>query len=229
MFGISGANLRRVELSHTANAVSTTDLTTYTFSSQALGAAHSNRKIVVAIIANDTDAGTTISTVTVGGVSASVVSDGTTTATADAGSGNTRISAQYLAAVPTGTTGDIVITFSGAMINCAITVYRLVNARTQAFHVVKDTSITTNALSVGLNIPGFGAAIGGVLMEGDGTARTASWVGLTEDTDATIESDDSYSTANKSFAMAQSSLTVTVTASGTIDQGALVTASFKPL
>ena len=220
----------QVEISQTDAAVITTDLTTYTFSGMELGAAHSNRKIVVHVVMSDGSAGTTISTLTIGGISAAVVSDGVTNASADGAGASTSLSAQWMAAVPTGTTGDIVVTFSAESNNCAITVYRLINAATTAFHVATDiTADGSNAVSASLNIPGFGVAIGSVRWQGNGATRTTTWDGLTENVDETIEATSTYSSASKYFATGQSGLTITATASGTLDLEALVLASFRPL
>ena len=227
-----GFNVRvkQVELSHTANAASASPLTTYTFSSQALGAAHTNRKIVVTIESSDNNASRTISSVTVGGISAGVVSDGTTSAVVNSGSGDSRIAAQWIAAVPTGTTGDIVVVFSGEMDQCAISVFRMINAATTAFHVNTDNSVSSDILSATLNIPGFGAAIGSALIRGTAAQQTVTWGGLTEVVDTDWGGNFSYSTASKSFATGQSALSVTVTSSHTIDAaGSLVVASFRPL
>lgn len=224
------AAIRQVESSKTDSAVNATDLTAYTFSAKAFGAAHSNRKIEIHIAATSATAGRTISTVTIGGVSAAVTSDGVTSAVADGGSGS-NLSAFWIAAVPTGATGDIVVTFSAGMDNCGITVYRLINAATTAHHVMTDVSVTANALSGSLNVIGFGAVIGGVKWESN-TDRTNTWSGLslTEDVDAVIETGDAtYSSASNTFNTTAASQTVTATASDTVDAGALVAVSHKPL
>lgn len=219
----------QVELSQTDADVSAANATEYTFSGKALGAAHTNRKIVVHITFEDTsDAGSTISSVVTGGISAGIVSDGSTSAISDSGSGDTEISALYIASVPTGTTGDVVVTLNEAVTNCSITIYRLINAATTAYHVQTDNTVTTNALSVSLNIPGFGAAVGGVHFLTGGSPATTTWTGLTEDVDGTVEADVSRSSASGRFASAQTGRTVTATASTGVE-GALVAASFKPL
>src|SRR3990167_11105596 len=86
---------------------SATDLTTYTFSAENLGVAASDRFIVVTITGRSSDGGArTIDTVTIGGVTATI-----NIQIANSGSFN----GIATAAVPTGTTGDIVITWSGTM------------------------------------------------------------------------------------------------------------------
>ncbi len=91
------------------------NLTTYTFASQNLGAAAADRHILVAVACRS--AGTiTLSGVTVAGVSATIdqqiTSAGTTVAIARA-------------AVPTGATGDVVVTFSGGAVRAVVALVRL--------------------------------------------------------------------------------------------------------
>jgi len=123
-------------------------------------------------------------------------------------------------------TGDIVVTFSSTMLDCAIAVYRLINAGS-AYDVQTDITLTSNAYSVSIDVPASGAAIGTVITGGS-AARTFVWTGLTEDVDATIESTITYSSASDAFATTQTGLTVTAQASGTTTAGALVVASWGP-
>lgn len=59
----------------------TTDLTTYTFSAEDLGATASDRYIIVGILSRKAGASTTISSVTIGGVSATIVKQATNNVT----------------------------------------------------------------------------------------------------------------------------------------------------
>jgi hypothetical protein len=89
----------------TDSAVNTTSQTTYTFTNHPIGTAAANRKIIVA--AECANNARTVSTITVGGVSAALIS-------------GTRVSEPsttqvelWQADVPTGTTGTIVVAWSG--------------------------------------------------------------------------------------------------------------------
>ena len=87
------------EVSQTASDGSASNLTAYTFSGLSLGVAATNRKIVV-VVGGFADGGETISSVTVGGISAEpVISQAAT---------NTFLE-MWQADVPTGTTGDVVV------------------------------------------------------------------------------------------------------------------------
>lgn len=88
--------------------VDSTAQTTFTKTGAALGSADSNRYVIVGVMTVNDDS-TTVSSVSVGGVSA------TKMASASGGaSGYTSISEFWKANVPSGTTGDISVVFSGA-------------------------------------------------------------------------------------------------------------------
>lgn len=92
-------------LSYLGSNSSITTATTYTVTAAALGTAATDRRIIVAIAgANSTR---TISSVTVGGVSATINIQSTASA-------DNNVVAIATALVPTGTTGDIVVTYSGS-------------------------------------------------------------------------------------------------------------------
>jgi hypothetical protein len=84
--------------------------TTYTFSAVDLGEPHATRMIAVYISGRH---GGTVSTVTVGGISA-------TSVIASTGLAGAR-SWIYRAAVTSGSTGDVVVTFTGSVAECAVT------------------------------------------------------------------------------------------------------------
>jgi len=177
---------------------STSNLTTYTFSGKALGTAASNRQIVVLVSGHGTS-NTTVSTVTVGGVSA------TELVYAQQATG-TQIKAIWIASVPTGTTGDVVVTFAAGKGSCGIGVYALYGASSSAHATQTDTTYSTDTVSVSIDVPA-----GGVCFAiGTGTAIDASttWTGLTEDYDAVEESGNRHTGASDLFASAQTGLTV---------------------
>lgn len=211
-----------VEISLTANALSTTDLTTYTFSGCSFGAAASNRIIAVGIVIGM--AGTTstaISSVTIGGVSASQAATVLGISSASAVNPAVR-SAVWTAVVPNGTTGDIVVTMAAAVRSCAIDVYRLVNADITPYHTATFATNAASVFSAALNLIAGGAAIG---VFGSHDSVTTTWTNLTEQTDRAVEGGVAASSANN-LTLSTQTLTVTATTSAAATTGALALVSF---
>lgn len=192
---------------------STTDLTTYTFSSENLGAADSGRYIIVALIGHRTTAvACSLSTLTVGGVSATIIKQSGTTQYA---------TALAIALVPTGTTGDIVATWNGTCSRMGLSVYRALNVNpTPEADGLSTANPQTSTLSVSAG--SVQVAIGSSTL-----TSTATWSGtngLTEDMDAAVSDGGRFSTASRTSPTALSVTgTVTFTASA---NPAYVSASF---
>lgn len=193
----------------------TTDTNAYTFASQNLGTAASDRYIIVVAVARKGGASTTLSSVTIGGVSATIVKQVTNNVS------NTDVAGIAIAAVPTGTTGDIVVTWGASMVRCAIMAYRATGINATAYD--SDSSTSGNP-SVSLDIPASGFAIGGGLTA---ASTTTSWTGLTEDTDGTLESFVTYSSAHDEFPSGETGRTITMTF-GSSTESAGVFASWGP-
>ncbi len=172
------------------------DLTTYTFSGKSLGvvAVAGTRLIVVSVYGTTTSAPKTLDSVTIAGVSAIQIVAQTTTSIHQG---------IWAAAVPTGTTGDIVCTFSGIMSRCGIGWYRAIVIDT----VVRETATAsgTDPISTTINVLSHGICIAVATTQG---ATTSTWTGLTEDFDYNLESAFNHSGASDAFATAQTGLTV---------------------
>lgn len=180
-----------------------TDLTTYTFSSQNLGTADASRYIIVGVLSRRAAGTPSISSLTIGGVSAAAVVAQTNTAS------GSDIAALYIAAVPTGTTGDIVVTFDAAMLRCAVVAYRAVGI---ASATASDTdSSTATDPTCNLDVPAGGFAIGVACTGNAGASFT--WTGLTENYDAVIEALNATS-ASDTFVAAQTGLAITANGTG---------------
>ena len=188
-----------VAITFTESATSTSNLTTYTFSSLNLGTASSGRQIVVAAFGTSSQ---TISTLTVGGISASLIVGRTDT------SSERRVEL-WAAPVPTGTSGDVVVTWSGAQIRSGVGVFSMTGALSTANDTQSD-AVASGASSVSLNIP----SNGGAIAVGDSaTSGLNSWTGLTERYDENVEAADYHSGASDIFQNANAALTVTFTPS----------------
>lgn len=186
MMGIGGPRASAaaaVAITSTDSKVDAVDRQTYTFTSCALGSAAGDRRIIVGIGARKSTATLSISSVTVGGVSASAV-----VTAVDSASDN--IAALWIADVPSGTTGDVVVTFNEAGVQrCGIGVWRMVGASSgTASDTDSNTGVSTTPtiISKTLTIPTGGSAVGYSFTTG--SALTATWTNLTESFDATVES-----------------------------------------
>lgn len=178
---------------------STSDLTTYTFSSQNLGTAASDRYIIVAASCRKADPAATLSSATIGGVSATIIHQSTR-------GGNTV--ALFAAAVPTGTTGDIVVTWSTGVLRCGIGAYRVTGSDATTYHD-RDVGTEVNNPIATIDVPAGGFAIAAGYNAGN---TTATWSGVTEDYDTTVESNN-YTGASDTFGSAQTDLAITFTPS----------------
>ena len=201
-FGLDPRDTRSaLAVSNTADAGDATNTTAYTFSSQSLGAADAERDIYVFTGAQPGSAGA-VSTLTVNGVSASLVA---------ASNNSSTYFEWWVARVPTGTTGDVVVTWSASKGNCSISVYRVVGGTFATSTAQGGTDPTTS-----LDIQGYG---GGVVIAGafagEGSS-THTWTGPTEDVDAVNAETTSIGTSSKTVS---STGTETVTCNWTAPGG----------
>lgn len=203
-------------LSFLQSATDTTDTDVYTFASQNLGTASSDRHIIVTTVARKAGTGFTLLSVTIGGVSANIVAQTTNTLT------NSDTAAMVIANVPSGTTGDIVITWSTTVLRCAVGVYHATGI--DSITAYDSDSSTAADPTVNLDIPEGGFTVGGGLTA---AATTASWTGLTENDDATLESFVTYTWASSNGMSLETGRTLAIDfASSTESAG--VFASWSP-
>jgi len=196
-------------------AKSSTDLSTYTFSSQNIGTAGADRYVICAISSRSVSGDQTISSVTIGGVSATLNAQLTN-------SGNTLGIATAL--VPTGTTGDVVVVFSSTMTNCDIALY---NATGLSSATALDTGTSTaNNGTTPLDIIAGGVAV--ALAKNDDGSQAATWTGLTEAYDEQDANTNDISGASDAFVSSDIGRTITCTWSGTPTRPTFVAASFVP-
>ena len=150
--------------------------TNYTFSSQNLGTAATDRIIVVHVASERSSAGArTVSSLTVAGVSAALVVRNT--------SPNGDPHECWEAQVPSGTSGDVVVNHSGALTGCSIALYAVYNAKYQDHYTVTDTGTT---LSQTLVIPNNSIAIAGA-SDVDADIGTGNFTGVTKRFDQAID------------------------------------------
>lgn len=196
-------------------AGSTSDLTIYTFSGLNFGAEASDRYL--AVFASGTNSGTfSISSVSIGGVSATEV--------VTAGQASSVPSGIYIAAVPTGATGDVVLTFNSTMSRVGMTMARITGISSAT--ATDTASDTTSSLSAGIDIPAGGVCFGGAVSS-DATPDDITWTNLTELEQINVQSVFLLSCSGSAFASAQTGLTVSATeTSGTAATSRLCLAAF---
>lgn len=183
--------------------------TTYTYTSQNIGTAGATRLVVVGVHATSTAAGTgSVSSVTIAGITATQLYTQNST-------GNTLKQYFYGAYVPTGTTGNIVVTMVSAPTSgrLGIDVFAL-------YDVQSITPISTGFANANTTNPqGFTLSVtaGSVVCAISGTGQNNSpsntWTGLTETSDRVIGGGNCMTSATSLFAAANASLSVSVTQS----------------
>lgn len=115
--------------------------TTFTFSGKLIGDAASDREVFVSVASYNQGAARSISSVTIAGVTATAVAS-----QMHAPGSFCTYAGLWRASVPTGTTGDVVVTFSGTMTGCEIVVYAGYNmASTTPDATIASTTVNSAA------------------------------------------------------------------------------------
>ncbi len=172
--GDTSAMAGTASLSFIAVTPDDSNLTTYSFAGQSLGAEDSTRRIVVVVHWDDSIDTRTLSSVTIAGVGATIHRQGNGGATG---------CAIASALVPTGTSGTISFTLSGAADRGAIGVYRAINEVNSSPHDTElDIVVSSGLLSVAIDIPAGGWVVAGVDFRG-ATGQSFTWTGLNEQYD----------------------------------------------
>jgi hypothetical protein len=185
-------------ISFTDSSVQSGAATTFTFSTQAFGSADATRIVVVGTASEDngaTDAN--ITSMTIGGVAATQIVQATN---------STEHVEIWAAAVPTGTTGDVVINYSADAFSVGIGVWALYNA--QITNTDEGTDTDSNPATFALDIAAGGVALACVCQRSN-TNPTFTWTNLTENYDEFVVTSDTWMTgASAAFASAQTNLSI---------------------
>lgn len=158
------------------STASASDLTTYTFTDHAIGAAASDRLVVV-VVHLSAAASRTLSSLTIGGNSATI--NGTT----NVGSGSGVLTAIAYLQVTSGTTATIVVTASGGCLGCQIDVYSLTNLSSQTPQDADLAAVGSGPRSLTSTTTANGVVIAGATST---TTHDFSWTGPTEDAESTV-------------------------------------------
>lgn len=191
--------------------------TTNTFAGADLGVPNAERRIVVALNLTLAATGQTIDGVTINGVAA-------TEAAVASNTGQGLISAIWYAHVPTGATGDVVVTTSGNMTEMSAHVYRLVSSTFALDDTDSDEATTSSAVTVNVDIPANGIAIAAASTR---TGSEFSWSGAAADcTFATdVDTTGQRSSASYQTATAETAFAIAVDPDS-IDRVTIAVASF---
>lgn len=179
--------------------------TTYTFSGVNFQTDSERSLVVVAIGGRFGASDRQVSSVTIGGVAATqVASAGLGAATA----------AMYQAA-PSGTSGDVVVTFSAGASGAGIAVWSLYNLAS----TTKKTSVANTAATQTVRTLSLNTAIGDIVLaytaNQDAGTPTHTWVGVTEEAsgDAAFDGTNTHSAGSHVATSAETPRTITATAS----------------
>lgn len=166
------------------DSFSFSDNGTYTETGASFGTAAADRLIFVCISAvNVTDDTTTITAVTIGGVAATSAS----AVIRSSGSGFGVISQIWWAAVPSGTTGDIVITFTGVEVGGSAAVYKIRGANATPIASQNTGSVATGNVTAALTISNETACLATAQCGLNTTDTAITWTNITEDADLSID------------------------------------------
>lgn len=188
-----------------------------TFSSVTIGTASSDRYVVVVATVRTSGISDITMTCTIAGVSATSVA---TVASLTASAHRQNI---FIAAVPTGTTGNVVLTFSRSSIRSMISV----------FAVTGIDGLTASATATSTASPGSGTITipaGGIAIAGSynilGGAYT--WSNLTEQHYSVFNTNNYWAAASDAFATLQTSRVITATMAGSPVQPVHCFAAWSP-
>lgn len=182
---------------------SSSSATTFTFSSTSIGTASSDRLVVVVVEGRQAVADRTVSSVTIGGVTATIAS-------------GTNVPSKYpgciaYLTVTSGTTADIVVTFSGSTFGgCGIQVYTLTSLSSTTPVDSDQSGMVASPASVTLTTSSQGALIAGVGGNG-GATGSISWTGPTEDYEVSPGTGHRVSSASKDNTGTSETVTATET------------------
>lgn len=203
-------------ISYISNNSTTTNSTSHTFTAQSIGSTGNNRYIVVSISGYQASVGA-LSSATIGGVSATI---------AVQANGTNTVAVIIIAAVSSGTTADIVLTWANNTQNVGIAVHRVVDLNSATANTTgNDTTLSTGAASFTLNNNANAIMVASaVSIDGSGWSSWSS--GLTEDSDQFIASSNAAAAASGFFASANTPYTASATAS-TGSRGVMVAATWN--
>lgn len=177
--------------------------TAYTFTGKAIGTAGGHRAIVVGVAGAGTTS-RTVSSVTIGGVTATQI-----VFAEDLGNSLYAPAGLFIARVPTGTTANVVVTWSGGQSRCGVGVWAVYNLDSVAATATNSSLVSPSSLDLTIK-PG-GAAIGMFSGYDNNTFSAHTWVGLTKNFDLATAASNQIGHSGASLASAAGAVNLTIT------------------
>ena len=172
-----------------------------TFAGVSVGSADAGRHVVSAIMLQRTSgSGSPVTGVTIGGVTATKIGS-----TGLSGHTLEHVAEFWIAAVPTGTTADVTVAFTGTIFRWAASLFKVLGYSSVHNSATAGT-LSANAVSASINGRANGCIIACVLNNG---VTSYTWTNLTERYDGTAAI--TFSAASDNFATAQTALSITAT------------------
>lgn len=206
---------RVVTITFQANTAVTSSASSHTFTAMAVG----TTGIVIVGLGWQSASPTTLTSLTVGGVTAS-----TLVGVVSAAGGGREMSLQIASGIA-GTTADVVITLSGTALNFAAETNSMLGANLSPAQTASSIASAPTAVMTCLA----GGAIIGAAIGGAGSAPTATATGIVLDSSFNFGSGNlqCFGAAHANFTVAQAALTTTITFSPIVTAAGAF-ASFNP-
>lgn len=184
-----------IVLAFTDSDSSATDSNTYTFSAVSLGTANQDRQIIV-VVGSRIATSANVDSMTIGGVAATLILQQQSTTPSNT-------VAIFIAAVPTGATGDVVVNLSATVLRCGIAVFSKIGGGTAASS--SGGSVAANPTAT-LTIPANGIAVAGGI-----TAANSTWTptNLTEDIEINLGAENTTLYSAHSITPGETVMTIT--------------------
>lgn len=190
---------------------------TKTDTATTLGAAQADRLIFVTVSGINATTSDGIDSMTIGGVSATMAVEVIRTNL----DGDFVFSSVWWALVPTGTTGNTVLTFTGDQIFGGCGVYRVVGANTTTpINSSNTANAASGSISASVTPPNAGATIASACLGLSTADANISWTNITEDTDQSVSVGVFVNVGSASRSDVTSPGSISVTVDATVDSTA---------
>lgn len=199
------------------SSADTTDTTSYTFNGVNFGAADADRSLFALVSARKSGSSNcSLSSASLGGVSTSSNLVQATSAT------NCTIAAIVRAAVPTGTSGTVVLTFPATMLRVEFKLVRVTGARSLTQFSTSSSAANDPTGSLSVRAHGFGLGVAATASN-----TTVTWSGLTKADEVVTESALTSTAAILAPTTHQTGLTVTADFASSLESAG-IWASWAP-